>query len=113
MILEPMEFSEIKTLTARLNSGLNKALDKKLGRPRETFFHIIGTSASVLTIHLVATLPLGLHLNEYREKWFVGFIVPPHREPSSEEEIRKLYHWANLCAKQKTLVSEDFECNYH
>lgn len=95
--------------TGRLNRGLNKALDGIFGPKRESLLHIIGTSVSALVVHIVTTLPADTSLEDYQEKWVVGFIKEPKDfSKLSEEQIRKVFNWTNLCAKEKSQIAEDF-----
>lgn len=97
----------------RLNRGLNKALDGMLGKTRESLFHIIGTSVSALSKHLASTMPNNLKLEDYPEKWSVGFIVEPTQtDLKTQEGLRAVFHWKNLRVVEKKILSDDFGVNY-
>ena len=95
--------------TGRLNRGLNKSLDNLFSKSRPSLNEIIGTSVSCLLVHLLSSLPEGVTLEDYQQKWVVGFVEEP-KNPHiiAKEEIPKLFNWKNLCVKEKELVSEDF-----
>ncbi len=95
--------------TGRLNRGLNKALDKILGRNRESLLHLLGTSVPALVNYLENSLPDGLTMEDYELKWRVGFQnEPDFKKLSSEQDVRQAFNWTNLCIKEKTLIVEDF-----
>lgn len=95
--------------TGRLNRGLNKALDKILGRNRESLFHLLGTSVAALTVHLNDTLPQNTQLDDYQDKWYVGFLKEPNfKALKTEQDVREAFNWSNLVAKEKSQITEDF-----
>ena len=100
-----------KSPLGKINRNLNRRLTKLLGKNRESFFHLIGTSASALVVHLAATLPHGMKIDDYGSKWKIQFIVMPSSEELQNAELhRKIFNWTNLIAKEKKL-GESYDLN--
>ena len=92
----------------RLNRGLAKALDALLGKKRESALHLIGIPIVALVSHLENTLPKGFRVEDYGEKWCVGFVSKPKvAELSTEEQIRAAFNWKNLKVEEKNGFNGD------
>lgn len=95
--------------TGRMRRALNKALDERLGKSRQSFFEIIGTSASSLIVHLMTTLPEDMKIEDYQTGWLVGFVKEPDfTKVITPEDVRSAFNWQNLKAIEKSLIAEDF-----
>ena len=83
--------------TGRLHRALNKRLDELLSKARFSFSDIIGVSPAALIVHLTACLSGRWLVEEYQDKWLVGFDKKPSEEQFADKDALVTFlNWKNL-----------------